>query len=279
MSWLREGSMGDGQGPLRSDKWTSGANYESYVGRWSRLVARELLNWLRVAPRSRWLDVGCGTGGVTQTILEFAAPREVKGVDRSDGYVTHAREQVHDPRASFEVGDATALRIEPGTYDAAVSGLVLNFVQRPHIMVNEMKRAVQPGGIVTAYVWDYAGKMQLMRHFWNAAVALDPAAHDLDEGRRFPICDPQQLTDLFQAIDLCEVEARPIDIPTDFRDFDDYWTPFLSGEGPAPGYAMSLSEERRAALRECIRSSLPFALDGSIPLVARAWAVRGRCEG
>ena len=268
--------MGDGRG--RSDRWASGATYEPYVGRWSRLVARELLQWLNVPPNSRWLDVGCGTGGVTQTILRFAAPREVKGVDRSDGYIAYAREQVHDPRVSFEVGDAMALPIEPGVYDVAVSGLVLNFVRRPHIMVSEMKHAVQPGGIVVAYVWDYAGKMQLMRHFWNAAVALDPAAHDLDEGRRFPICDPQQLAELFRAIDLREVEARPIDILTDFRDFDDYWAPFLSGEGPAPGYAMSLSEDRRATLRERIRSSLPFALDGSIPLVARAWAVRGRRE-
>jgi len=270
--------MGDGQGPQRSAQWASGANYEPYVGRWSRLVARELLNWLKVSPRSIWLDVGCGTGGVTQTILEFAAPREVKGVDRSDGYIAYAREQVRDPRASFEVGDAVALPIEPGAYDAAVSGLVLNFVQRPHIMVNEMKHAVQPGGIVAAYVWDYAGKMQLMRHFWNAAVALDSDIADLDEGRRFPICNPQRLIDLFQSVDLREVEARPIDIPTDFRDFDDYWTPFLSGEASAPGYAMSLSEERRAALRERIRSSLPFALDGSIPLIARAWAVRGKRE-
>ena len=132
-----------------------------------------------------------------------------------------------------------------------------------------------PEGIVAAYVWDYAGKMQLMRHFWNAAAALDPAAYDLDEGRRFPICHPEPLRELFQGAGLHQVEVRPIDIATDFQDFDDYWSPFLGGQGPAPGYAQSLSDERRAALRERIRAGLPFALDGSIPLVARAWAVRG----
>jgi hypothetical protein len=142
-------------------------------------------------------------------------------------------------------------------------------------MLAEMRRAVRKGGAVAVYVWDYAGKMQLMRHFWNAASALDPAARDFDEGRRFPVCNPAALTQLFQGAGLREVTTRPIDVSTDFKDFDEYWTPFLGAQGPAPGYAMSLSEERRAKLRERIYNSLPFALDGSIPLVARAWAVRG----
>ena len=139
----------------------------------------------------------------------------------------------------------------------------------------EMVRVVKPQGVVAAYVWDYAGKMQLMRHFWNAAAALDPLAYDLDEGRRFPLCQPDPLRELFQQAGLGGVEVRPIDIATDFRDFDDFWSPFLGGQGPAAGYAMSLSEDGRLALRERLRSGLPFALDGSIPLVARAWAVRG----
>ena len=127
---------------------------------------------------------------------------------------------------------------------------------------------------MAAYVWDYAGKMQLMRHFWNAAVALNPAAFELDEGRRFPICQPEPLKELFHAAGLREVEVRAIDISTDFSNFDDYWSPFLGGQAPAPSYAMALSEEDRFALRELLRASLPTALDESIPLVARAWAVR-----
>ncbi len=145
----------------------------------------------------------------------------------------------------------------------------------PQLAVTEMARAARVGGVVAAYVWDYAGNMQLMRHFWNAAVALEPAAADLDEGRRFPLCRPQALADLFQAADLKHVQVRTIDIETPFQNFDDYWSPFLGGQGPAPGYAMSLSEKQRAALRERIRTSLPVTPDGSIPLVARAWAVRG----
>src|SRR5262249_24529499 len=121
----------------------------------------------------------------------------------------------------------------------------------------------------------YAGNMQLMRHFWDAASALDPTAVELDEGRRFPICKPEPLRDLFQAAGLQAVAVRAIDIATNFAHFYDYWSAFLGGQGPAPSYAMSLSTERRTALQERLRTSLPVAPDGSIPLVARAWAVRG----
>ena len=258
------------------DTWASGDAYEPYVGRWSRLVAHDFLNWLAVTPGSHWLDVGCGTGALSQTILHDAAPHRVKGIDRSAGYIAHAQQQVQDERASFEVGDAQALPGDAAHYDVAVSGLVLNFIPQPARAVDEMARVVRPGGSVAAYVWDYAGKMQLMRHLWNAATALDPDALDLDEGRRFPLCQPGPLAELFQDAGLKNVDVRAIDISTDFKDFDDYWSPFLGGQGPAPSYVMSLSEERRVALRERIRAGLPFALDGSIPLVARAWAVRGR---
>jgi SAM-dependent methyltransferase len=263
-------------GPGRpEDVWASGAAYEPFVGRWSRLVAREFLAWLAVAPGGRWLDVGCGTGALSQTILQLAAPASVLGVDLSAGYVAYAREQVRDARAQFAVGDAQALPVEAGAYDAVVSALTLNFVPEPNRAVAQMARAARPGGVVAAYVWDYAGEMQLMRRFWDAAVALDPAARALDEGVRFTICAPKPLADLWRDAGLDDVIARAIDVPTVFRDFDDYWSPFLGGQAPAPGYAMSLSEERRVALRERIRAGLPFAPDGSIHLIARAWAVRG----
>jgi SAM-dependent methyltransferase len=259
----------------RHDVWESGDSYEQYVGRWSRLVAREFIRWLAIPEDRQWLDVGCGSGALSQTILDLAKPEKVKGIDRSENFITTARSRVNDSKVEFETGDAQSLPVESETCDAAVSGLVLNFVPQPERMVTEMVRAVWKNGTVAIYVWDYAGKMQFMRHFWNAAAVLDPEAFDLDEGRRFPLCNPSALTELFQNAGLHHVETRPIDISTDFKNFEDYWIPFLGGQGSAPGYAMSLSEENRARLRERIYNSLPFALDGSIPLVARAWAIKG----
>lgn len=260
----------------RKDVWAAGDLYEPYVGRWSRLVARDFLAWLSVPADQDWLDVGCGTGALTQTILQAAGARAVKGVDPSAGFVEHARARTADSRASFEVGDAQNLPVDTASFDAVVAGLVLNFVPQPSRAVAEMVRGARTGGVVAAYVWDYAGRMELMRYFWEAAVALDAAAVDLDEGRRFPLCSPGPLSDLFADAGLKDVEVRAIDVPTHFRDFDDYWSPFLGGQAPAPGYAMSLNEDRRAALRERIRSRLPVGSDGSIHLIARAWAVRGR---
>lgn len=258
------------------DNWAGGDAYEGYVGRWSRRVASEFLPWLAVPARRRWLDVGCGTGALSQAILRSQAPAHVKGVDRSEDYIRFAREQSNDPLAEFTTGDAQSLPVESGTYDAAVSGLVLNFVPRPELAAAEMVRAVRPRGTVAIYVWDYGGRMQLLRHFWDAAAALDPAVRELDEGPRFPLCQPPALRKLFEDAGLRQIEVRPIEVPTVFRDFDDYWSPFLGGQGPAGGYAMSLSEQARLALASAIRLGLPIETDGSIHLVARAWAARGR---
>jgi SAM-dependent methyltransferase len=260
----------------RKDLWAAGKLYEPYVGRWSRLVAKDFLTWLRAPPDMDWLDVGCGTGALSEIILAQSRPRSVRGMDASASFVAHAQAHITDARATFGIADAQSLPVESARFDAAVAGLVLNFVPQPLLAVSEMARAVRPGGVVAAYVWDYAGKMELMRYFWDAAAALDQAAFDLDEGRRFPLCQPDSLTALWTQAGVGDVQVLPIDVATRFRDFDDYWTPFLGGQGPAPGYAMSLSDERRSVLRDRIRATLPTASDGSIELVARAWAVRGR---
>jgi SAM-dependent methyltransferase len=259
-------------GAAQKDVWASGDRYEPYVGRWSRLVAREFVDWLGVPKGKRWLDVGCGTGALAQTALERAAPDRVLGIDPSEGFLANARRYITDPRARFEIADAQALPVADASFDVAMSGLVLNFVPDQAKAAREMRRALLPGATGAAY----AGEMQMMRRFWDAAIALDPAVRGKEEGLRFPLCKPEPFAALFRDAGFTDVEVRAIDVPTVFKDFDDYWTPFLSGQAPAPGYCMSLSEERRAALRERLRATLPFRPDGSISLIARAWAVRGR---
>jgi SAM-dependent methyltransferase len=263
-------TMSDGP----SDVWAAGDQYEPYVGRWGRLVAAEFLAWTDVPPGLEWLDVGCGTGVLTETVLQAAAPRRVIGVDLSAAFVEYARDHIQDSRAAFEVADARALPFAHIRFDAAVSGLALNFV--PGAAAAEMERVTRPGGIVAAYVWDYAEGMQMMRCFWDAAVALNRSAAELDEARRFPICRPEPLKELWGTTGLRDIEVRAIEIRTRFRDFDDYWNPFLGGQGPAPSYAMSLEPERREELRELLHSKLSSSEDGSISLSARAWAVKGR---
>jgi SAM-dependent methyltransferase len=255
--------------------WDIAEAYEYYVGRWSRPVAESFVNWLDVPAGGRWLDVGCGTGALTTVVLQAGRPGEVHGVDPSEGFLTHARRRADDPRARFSVGDARALPFPDSRFDAVVSGLVLNFVPEPAAAAAELARVVAAGGVVAAYVWDYADGMQMIRHFWDAATALDPDAAEQAEGRRFPLCRPEPLHQLWTAAGLDGVEVEPIEVPTRFPDFDDYWSPFLGGQGPAPGYVGTLDEDRRAALRALLRERLPMARDGSIPLSARAWAVRG----
>ena len=239
------------------------------------MLSGQFPNYEMVMPKNNDRSATFDTGALSQAILQYADPAAVQGIDRAAEYVAAARQLVQDQRAMFDTGDALALPVETAVCDAVVSGLALNFVPEPERAVRDMARAARSGGIVAAYVWDYAGKMQMLRHFWNAAVALDPNAASLDEGRRFPVCRPEPLADLFRKAGLADVKTRSIDVPTIFKDFDDYWTPFLGGQAPAPGYCMSLSEDRRIALRDHIRADLSIKSDGTIHLIARAWAVRG----
>jgi SAM-dependent methyltransferase len=257
------------------NSWSSGDADEPCVGRWSRLVARELIGWLGMPDDLSWLDVGCGTGALTEIIVARCSPNSVVGVDPSEAYLARARARITDPRVTFRVGDAQALPVKDAEHEVAVGGLVLNLVPDQALAAAEMKRALSPGGTAAAYVWDYAGEMQLTRRFWDAAVALDPHALELDEGRRFPLAKPAALVELFEGAGLIDVRVLAIDVPTVFKDFDDYWAPFLDGQAPAAEYCASLGEDRRAALRERIRSTMPIQADGSIRLIARAWAVRG----
>lgn len=240
------------------------------MGRWSALVAERLLERVDGPKDPRWLDLGCGTGVLSRAMLGRGV-REVYGVDPSPPFVAHA---ASTSRARLAVGDAQRLPFRARSFGGVVSALVLNFIPDLAAALAEVHRVVRPGGIAAAYVWDYSGEMQFLRRFWDAAFHIDESSVKLDEGKTFTIARPERLERAFGDAGFSEVATWAIDIPTRFRDFDDYWLPFLGGTGPASGFALGLDEERRAALRERLRATLPMAADGSIDLMARAWAVR-----
>jgi SAM-dependent methyltransferase len=261
----------------RHDAWQAGDSYDLYMGRWSRQIAPRFLDWLGVPEGREWLEVGCGTGALSGAIVARCQPKDLLAIDSSEGFVATARKNVGDKRATFQTGDARALPLDSASRDAAVSALVLNFIPDRAKALAEMKRVTRPGGTVGFYVWDYpGGGMGLMRAFWEAAASLDPGAADLTEDKRFPFCTPEGLSALAREVGLTSVECAPVEVPTVFKDFDDYWRPFTLGTGPAPGYCASLAVDARERLREKLHASLPRAADGSIPLTARAWAVRAR---
>lgn len=257
------------------EAWESGDAYEQYVGRWSRKVAAHFLRWLALPRGLAWADVGCGPGALTGCILTTREPVSIDGIDSSEPFVFQARGRISDPRTRFQSGDAARLPWHPDTFDVTVSGLVLNFVADHESMTREMARVTKPGGTVAAYVWDYAGGMQMMRYFWDAVIAVSPNDSKLDQAERFPLCQPQPLRTLFEQTGLKSVAVRAIDIPTVFKDFDDYWRPFLGRQGAAPTYLASVSDDVREQIRAVLEARLVSTWGGPIELTARAWAVRG----
>jgi len=253
----------------------AGSTYEDFMGRWSRRLAREFVSWLAVPAGEHWLDVGCGTGALTTAVCDQARPASVLGCDPAAPFVEYASRHSAHERASFVVAGVGTLPARPDGYGSVSSLLALNFFPDHAAAVSEMRSVGRPGGTVSACVWDYAGRMEFLRRFWDAAVAQDPAARKLDEGARFPICRPDALIDLFRDAGLADVACDAIEVPTRFAGFDDFWRPLLGGTGPAAAYVASLDDDRRGRLARRLEDDLPRDRDGSMALVARAWAVRG----
>jgi SAM-dependent methyltransferase len=248
------------------------------MGRWSAEVAPLVIAWMGVPPGCAWIDAGCGTGALTRAMLDAGAS-SVVGVDRSDAYLDHARRRVADARARFVLGDLAQLPLPSHSVDAAGSGLVVNFLPDPAAGMAEMARVVRRGGTVGCYVWDYAGGMELLSAFWDAAAALDPAALRFDERPRFAgICGPRQLTTLFDDAGMRGVVVDDFEVVARFAGAGEAWRPFLGGQGPGPTYLGSLDTDARERVREEFVRRLDVAGDGSVSLLLRAFAARGRTQ-
>jgi len=257
------------------DKWQSGDPYEFYMGRWSKRVAERFLDWLSINPRQHWLDIGCGSGALSEAIIERQQPTSLTALDQSDGFLLTAKKRLGD-NAIYKIGNAMSLPLNDNAVDVAVSGLVLNFIPDWNKALSELRRVIRKEGIAAAYIWDYAGNMELLNHFWDVATTLFPESVDLHEGRRFPDANAEKLESAFKKIGFLDVATSGIEIETHFHDFNDYWLPFLGGQGPAPTFVSKLEQSDKNKLKMELQNKLHFQQDGSIAMKARAWAVKGR---
>jgi len=249
--------------------------YESFMGRWSRVLGDAFVQFAGVAEGERVLDLGCGTGSLTAALLSARSTVEVVGVDPSPAFVDGARARFPDARARFETGDAQHLPFPDRTFDRVLSMLVLNFVPDPEAAASEMRRVTRPGGTVAACVWDYGGGMQMLRFFWDAATALDPAAAARHE-ERMRLCRQGELEALWRGAGLADIREEGIRIDLRFESFADYWQPFLGGVGPAGTFVASLPPDQQQALEAKLRTEAwGDRPEQERALPARAWAVVG----
>ncbi len=261
---------------MAMDRWTSGADYDRWMGRWSRLLAREFLEWLNLPGGLRWIDICCGSGVLTEAIVERNAPAAVVGIDLSPEQINFARQHRARDNVTFEIANAMSLPFADASFDVAVCGFGLNYIPDPHQGLEEFRRVVRPGGSLAIYVWDYEHGAKFLRAFWDTAIAVDGEAAAFDQARRFPMCTQAELRALFARTNLKDVTTHPLDIVTRFTSFDDYWEPLMSGQGSAPGYLATRDPQVQTKIRERLRTVLPINSDGAIELPARAWAIRAR---
>lgn len=255
--------------------FSKSAEYERFMGRWSRLLAPAHIAFAGVKDGDRVLDVGTGTGALASTLEATMRSSGIVGIDPSEGFLIYAKKNAKSGRLRFEVGDAQVLRYKDASFDKTMSQLVMNFIPDHDKAIREMRRVTRPQGVVSACVWDYDAGMEMLRFFWDEVVALDPAMAPKDE-RNMKLSRKGQLGDLWKKTGLVNVQEKPLVIDQAFVSFDDYWGPFLKGVGPGGAYVVSLTDDRRRQLEARMRKRLlGNREDGAFILKARAWCVRG----
>lgn len=260
---------------------TDAAGYELMMGRWSRQLARPFLDFAAVPEGSAVLDVGCGTGSLARELLPRLGQGSIMGVDVAAPYVAYAAAEIRDPRATFEVADATKLRFADRQFDAVVSMLVLNFIPEHRKAIAEMARVTKPGGTIAATVWDFEGGLLMTRLVWDCAAMLDPRAIT-GRGRVFaaPLIHEGEMAAAFAAHGLVDIEERDILVWMRFSSFADYWAPYPKGQGGIGAYVASLESDMRDRLEAVVRAAYcADRNDGPRAFAGIARSVRARVPG
>jgi len=245
--------------------------YDRHMGRYSRVLATQVVEAAGLVRGEKALDVGCGPGPLTGALAAVLGADHVAAVDPSPPFVAACRGRF--PGARVELASAEALPFEAEAFDAVLSQLVVNFMTDALAGVVEMGRVTRPGGRIVAAVWDYSAGMTMLRRFWDAAAAVSPAGEEHDE-RKMRYATPIELTDLWSDAGLHEVAVRSLLVTTSFDDFADLWRGFELGVGPSGAYTVALDRQEREQLRDEYRRRLGVG-DAPFELTARAWLVSG----
>jgi ubiquinone/menaquinone biosynthesis C-methylase UbiE len=259
-----------------AQRFDDSAAYESYMGRWSRAVGTEFLDWVAPPAGARWLDVGCGTGIFTELVVDTCAPAEVCAVDPAQAQIDHARRQPIGRRSNFQIADAQALPFVDSTFDVVASALVLNFIPDRPCALSEMRRVARGGGHVVGYVWDFeaelspSGPMRLALRQIGADVPPVPGSKD---------CGLDALASLSRKAGLDNIATRSIDVTVRYADFNAFWQAHTPGFNPVTKRIAALTTTDRARLIETVRAALPVSPDGAIACSARANAIKARVPG
>jgi len=247
--------------------------YARFMGRYSEQLAAAFADLAGVDPGSgsgsgrRALDVGCGPGVLTAELVRRLGPEAVTAIDPSVPFVAAVRARW--PEADVRLGAAEELPFGDGAFDVALAQLVVHFMADPVAGLKEMARVTRPGGTVAASVWDHGGGRSPLTLFWEVARDLDPA---VDDGSWRPGGREGELAKLFTQAGLDVTGEAALTVTVRNTTFEDWWDPFTLGVSPAGAYIASLTDERRAELREHARRRLKPPIDIS----ATAWAVTAR---
>jgi ubiquinone/menaquinone biosynthesis C-methylase UbiE len=259
------------------DTYSNPEAYEQFMGRWSAQLAPLFVRFAGIQNRQRVLDVGCGTGSLSRTLLAAGDAISVEGVDPAEVYVAFARQKTPDSRAAFQVSAAESLPFPDEAFDAAMALLVLQEFDDPVRTVREMARTTRRGGRIAACLWDFVDGMPMTSLFWQAAETVAHEAVARRRAQRQPCkIGLQTLNDLWTDAGLSEVRTASLEISQAFSSFDDYWQPFTSGCTPLSAFAAAVNRETRGELANELRRNIPnLRPDGSFTLPARALAVTG----
>ena len=242
--------------------------YDAFMGRYSRLLSPQMLDFAEVGEGDRVLDVGSGPGILTGELVARLGPEAVTAIDPSATFVEAARDR--HPGVSVLQGSAEELPFPDDAFDASLAQLVVHFMSDPVRGLAEMRRVTRDGGAVAASVWDLAGGRAPLSLFWRAAHDLDM---DVADESRMSGAREGHLVELFKTAGLHDVRDTVFTVRTEHQSFEEWWEPYTRGVGPAGAYVAALDEERRNLLRERCRALLP---DGPFTLTAHAWAASGR---